>query len=108
MLPPRFTVDSAAVRFATGGTLMRRLACLVIALSLAACGGGSKSGPSLSVVCSGAGGVQLVGATSIDVLGDPQNGRPTLTYPDPVNAGKTGSISVPPLNQCRITPTAPS
>jgi hypothetical protein len=108
MMPPRFTADSVVVHVASGGTLMRRLAWLVIALPLAACGGGSKSGPSLSVVCSGAGGVQLVGAASIDVLGDPQNGRPTMTYPDPVSAGKTGSISVPPLNHCRITPTAPS
>lgn len=82
---------------------MHRLAWLVIPLSLAACGGG-KSSTTLTVTCSGAGGPQLVGATSIDVLGDVVNGRPTMNYPDPVSSGKTGSISVEPHSQCRITP----
>lgn len=86
---------------------MRRLAWLAILLSLAACGG-DKKGPSISVTCSGPGGVQLVGAASVDVQGDVVNGRPTMNYPDPANNGKTGSISVEPHTQCRITPTAPS
>jgi len=84
---------------------MHRLAWLVIPLSLAACGGG-KSTPTLSVVC--AGGTQLFGAASIDVLGDVVNGRPTMNYPDPANSGHTGSISVEPRGHCKITPQVPS
>ena len=78
---------------------------LAIALSLTGCGG-SKSAPTLTVTCTG--GVQLVGATSLDVLGDVVNGRPTINYPDPINPAKTGSIAVEPRGQCRVTPTAPS
>jgi hypothetical protein len=85
---------------------MRRLALLALPLSLAACGGGKPSVPALSVVCTG--GVQLAGATSIDVLGDDVNGRPTMQFPDPVSAGKTGTISVEPRGHCRITPQTPS
>jgi hypothetical protein len=90
-----------------GGNLMHRLAWLVIPLFLAACGG-TKSTQTLNVVCSGPGGVQLVGATSIDVLGDLVNGRPTMNYPDPANPGRTGTISVEPHNTCRITAPGPS
>jgi len=86
---------------------MHRLAWLVIPLFLAACGG-TKSTQTLNVVCSGPGGVQLVGATSIDVLGDLVNGRPTMNYPDPANPGRTGTISVEPHNTCRITAPGPS
>lgn len=85
---------------------MRRLVVLALPLAVAACGGGKSSVPALSVVCTG--GVQLAGATSIDVLGDDVNGRPTLQYPDPVNSGKTGAISVEPRGHCRITPQTPS
>jgi hypothetical protein len=80
---------------------MYRLPWLLIALSFTACGGQS-SVPKLSVTCPG--GSQLYGATSIDVLGDLVNGRPTMTFPDPVNRGKTGAISVEPGGNCRITP----
>jgi hypothetical protein len=83
---------------------MHRLAWLAILL-LAGCGGG-KSGPTLSVSCTG--GVQLVGATSIDVLGDVVNGRPTMNFPDPLNPEKTQSIAVQPRGTCRITPQEPS
>ena len=86
---------------------MRRLAWLVIPLLLAGCGG-SKTGPTLTVTCSGPGGVQLLGAASVDVQGDLANGRPTMTYPDPANPGKTGTISVEPHNNCRITSPASS
>lgn len=82
---------------------MHRLAWLLIPLSLAACGRNSGT-PTLSVICPG--GNQLFGATSIDVLGDVVNGRPTMTFPDPVNRGKTGSISVQPGADCKITPQA--
>jgi hypothetical protein len=80
---------------------MHRLVWLAIALALAGCGG-SKSAGTLTVTCTG--GVQLVGATSLDVLGDLVNGRPTLNYPDPTNPSKTGAIEVPPRGQCRVTP----
>jgi hypothetical protein len=93
------------VNFAFGGRLMHRLFWLAIPLSLAACGG-SKSAPTLTVTCTG--GIQLVGATSLDVLGDVVNGRPTMEYPDPTNPAKTGSISVDPRGHCRVTPQAPS
>lgn len=82
---------------------MYRLAWLLIPLSLAGCGGKSAA-PTLSVNCPG--GSQLFGATSIDVSGNVVNGRPTMTFPDPVNPGKTGSISVQPGADCRITAQA--
>jgi hypothetical protein len=86
---------------------MYRLAWLAIPLSLAACGG-SKTAPALSVTCDGAGGAQLNGAASIDVLGDEVNGHPTMNYPDPANPGKTGSISVAPHRHCTIRAQIPS
>jgi hypothetical protein len=80
---------------------MHRLAWLLILLPLAACGGKAPV-TTLSVTCDG--GVQLYGAASIDVQGDVVNGRPTITYPDPANPGKTGAIAVPAGGQCKITP----
>jgi hypothetical protein len=83
---------------------MHRVAWLVIPLLLAGCGGGKKAG-TLSVVCTGE--IQLLGATSIDVPGDVVNGRPILSYPDPANPEKTGTIAVEPRGNCRITPQPP-
>ena len=80
---------------------MRHLVWLTLALSLTGCGG-SKSSGTLSVTC--AGGTQLVGAASIDVLGDLANGQPSMEFPDPANPGKTGTISVQPHSHCKITP----
>jgi hypothetical protein len=80
---------------------MRRLVWSLALLSLAGCGGG-KASSTLSVTCGG--GTQLVGAASIDVLGDVDNGRPTMSFPDPANPGKTGTISVQPHDLCKITP----
>jgi len=80
---------------------MRRLAGLFIALLLAACGGGDKSSTTLTVVC--ASGTQLVGAESINVLGDLSNGRPVMEFPDPANRGRTGTISPAPHDHCKIT-----
>ena len=84
---------------------MSRLVWLVIPLSLAACGGGKSSG-TLSITCTG--GTQVIGAASIDVLGDVVNGRPTMEFPDPANSGRTGTLSVPPHDHCKVTPQAPS
>ena len=82
---------------------MYRLAWLAVPLLLTACGGGKSAG-TLTVTCAGAGGTQLYGATSIDVLGDDVNGRPTMNFPDPANPSKTDSISVEPHGRCTITP----
>ena len=82
---------------------MRRLAGLVLLLSLADCGGG-KSSTTLSVTC--AGGTQLVGAVSVDLSGDLADGRPAMTFPDPANAGQTGTITVRPHDHCKITPSS--
>jgi hypothetical protein len=104
----RLTCHPAVIVYSTrGGNLMLRLVWLIVLLMLSACGGGKSAG-TLAVVCSGPGAPQLLGATSIDVLGDVVNGRPTMNYPDPVSPGKTGSISVEPRSQCRITPQPPS
>jgi hypothetical protein len=81
---------------------MRRLACLVLLLSLADCGGGKPS-TTISVTC--AGGTQLVGAASVDVLGDVVDGHPTMSFPDPANPGQTGTITVQPHDHCKITPS---
>jgi hypothetical protein len=74
---------------------------LVLGLLLTGCGG-DKAASSLSAVC--ASGTQLIGASSIDVLGDLADGRPTMEFPDPANHGNTGSISLKPHDHCKITP----
>jgi hypothetical protein len=101
--PNRLPADT--MNFACGERLMHRLLWIAIPLALAGCGG-SKSATTLTVTCTG--GVQLVGATSVNVLGDVVNGRPTISYPDPVNPAKTGSIAVEPRGTCKVAPQAPS
>jgi hypothetical protein len=78
-----------------------QLGWLLLPIALAGCGG-DKPAATLSVTCSGSD--ALAGARSIDVLGDQVNGRTTLTFPDPVNPGKTGTLSVPPRDRCSIRP----
>ncbi len=80
---------------------MPHLRLLVFALLVSGCGGG-KSASSLSVVCTS--GTQLLGASSIDMLGDLTDGRPTMEFPDPANPGNTGTISLKPHDHCKITP----
>jgi hypothetical protein len=80
---------------------LRRSGWLILPMVLAGCGG-NKPAAALSVTCHGS--VALVGASSIDVLGDQVNGRTVLSFPDPVNAGKTGTLSVEPGDRCSITP----
>ena len=82
---------------------MRHLVWMTLVLSLAGCGGG-KPATTLSVTC--ARGTQLVGAASVDVLGDLANGLPTMNFPDPANPGQTGTISVQPHDHCKIAPTS--
>lgn len=83
--------------------LMRRwrLAWLVLPIALAGCGG-DKPKATLAVTCGGS--VTLAGARSIDLLGDLVNGRPTISFPDPANPGKTGALSIAPASRCTITP----
>jgi hypothetical protein len=75
--------------------------CTALVLLVAGCGGGKSSG-SLSITC--AGGTQLVGAASIDVLGELADGRPRIEFPDPANPGKTGVITVQPRDHCKVSP----
>ena len=82
---------------------MRRLACLILIAPLAACGG-RKEATTISVTCSD--GVRLVGAASVDVLGDLADGRPAMKYADPANAGRTGTIAIQPHQHCTVAPTA--
>jgi len=81
-----------------------RLGWVIVVLGLAGCGGGDKPAMTLSVSCGGS--LALVGARSVDVLGDPVSGHPTLTFPDPVNRGQTNTLSVPTASRCSITPVA--
>ena len=81
---------------------LRRFGWLVLPALLAGCGGGDKPATTLSVTCGGS--VALAGATSISVLGDPVNGRPTISFPDPANRGQTNTMQIPAANRCTITP----
>jgi hypothetical protein len=81
-----------------------RVGWVFVALGPAACGGGDKPAVTLSVTCGGS--LALVGARSVEVLGDPVNGHPTLSFPDPVNPGQTNTLSVPTASRCSITPVA--
>jgi hypothetical protein len=81
---------------------MHRLVWLAIPLALCGCGGKSSSN-TLSITCSGR--TALVGATSIDILGDAVDGHPTLRFPDPANPGKTGTMFVQSHDHCTIIPT---
>jgi hypothetical protein len=81
---------------------VRGAALMMLVLLLSACGG-SKPSTTLSVVCGS--GTQLVGAASIEALGELANGQPVLEFPDPANPGKTGAIAVPPHDHCKITPS---
>jgi hypothetical protein len=79
----------------------RRLSLLVLPIVLVGCGG-DKPKATLSVTCGGS--AALVGARSIDILGDLVNGRPTISFPDPANPGRTGTMSIAPASRCSIVP----
>jgi hypothetical protein len=80
---------------------VRHFVYMALILSLAGCGGGKPAG-SLSITCTG--GTQLVGAASIDVLGDLSDGLPRIEFPDPANPGKIGTITVQPHAHCKVSP----
>jgi len=48
--------------------------------------------------------MSLTGAASIDVTPGTGGGA-VLSFPDPVNRGRTGTIAVTPGNKCTIGPT---
>ena len=81
------------------------LGLLCVPVGLAGCGG-DKPAATISVTCSG--NVALVGARSIDVLGDHMNGQTVLSFPDPANRGHTGTLVVPAHDRCTINPTVGS
>jgi hypothetical protein len=81
-----------------------RMASWLLLLTLAGCGGGSKSAVKLTVTCGD--GTEVIGAMSVDVPGELANGRATLNFPDPTNPGKTGSIAIQPGKHCKIVPAA--
>ena len=101
LLRNRSGIIRASSRALAGSKLVRCLVCMTLVLSLAGCGGGKSVG-SLSITCTG--GTQLVGAASIDVLGDLSDGRPRIEFPDPANPGKTGTITVQPHDHCKVSP----
>ena len=74
---------------------------LFLPVVLAGCGG-DKPAATLSVTCGGD--IVLAGARSIDVMGDPANGRAILSFPDPANPGTTGTLAVPGHERCSIAP----
>ena len=80
----------------------RTIFALGLAGLLAACGGGS-SAPTVSVSCGGS--LALSGAQSVDVTPDAARGGTILQFPDPVNAGRTGTMPIPSGSRCTIAPT---
>ena len=77
------------------------LAVLGLPLLVSACGHSTPATATLSVSCGGT--LTLAGATSIDASGSSGSGT-VLNFPDPANAGRTGTIAVAPGQPCTITP----
>jgi hypothetical protein len=76
------------------------LALIALPAALAACGGSSKEAATINATCGD--GTSLVGVISIKV--EPVAGKGTvLSFPDPANAGKTGTIVVTEGRACTIT-----
>jgi hypothetical protein len=73
---------------------------LALSLSTAACGRGS-SASSLTVTCNGA--TALVGAKYVNVIVDQAAKSTVLSFPDPLNDDRTGTIAVD--RRCMIAPT---
>ncbi len=81
-----------------------RLGLSLSPLLVAGCGGHSDPGtPTLTVTCNGS--LSLAGAASVTVMSAPGGNGATLSFPDPVNAGQTGSLPVPAGQACTIAPT---
>ena len=78
-----------------------RLVLLGLPLLVSACGS-SAAPPALSVTCNGS--LALTGATSIDVSSNSGGSGAVLTFPDPANAGHTGTIPITAGERCSIAP----
>jgi hypothetical protein len=76
-------------------------ALLVLSGVLSACGSSTPTA-TLSVKCAGS--TTLAGATSIDVLADAGGKGTVLSFPDPANAGQTGTIPITAGNRCTVLP----
>ncbi|ABI61202.1 putative secreted protein [Granulibacter bethesdensis] len=83
------------------GALMIAAPLLV---SLSACGSDTpKAADTVSITCDS--NVVLVGATRVEMAAEPKNGTIILTYPDPVDSTRTGSLTVNRSQHCTIAPT---
>lgn len=80
-----------------------RLGLLASPLLIAGCGHSDPGTPTLSVTCNGT--LSLAGAATVTVTSAPGGNGATLGFPDPVNAGQTGSLPVPAGQACTIAPT---
>ncbi|MBE7211068.1 MAG: hypothetical protein INR65_08610 [Gluconacetobacter diazotrophicus] len=72
---------------------------LALPLLLAACGHSDPAPSTLSVSCDNS--LLLAGATSLQAIAT-EHGA-SLSYPDPVNPGHTGSLPLQPGHPCTIT-----
>ena len=100
--------DAGVLSVAEGETFMRlvRLGLLALPLLVAGCGHSGSGTPTLSVTCNG--NLALAGAATVTVTSAPGGSAAALSFPDPVNAGQTGSLPIPPGQACTVAPTAPS
>ncbi len=76
-------------------------ALMALSVALTACGS-SSSTATLSVKCAGS--TALAGAASLDVLADVPGKGAVLSFPDPANAGQTGTIPITAGNRCTVLP----
>jgi hypothetical protein len=74
---------------------------LALSIGLSACGSSAPTA-TLSVKCAGS--TALAGAASIDVLADAPGKGTMLSFPDPANAGQTGTIPITSGNRCTVVP----
>ena len=82
-----------------------RLGLSLSPLLVAGCGHSDPGTTTLTVTCNGS--LSLAGAASVTVMSAPGGNGATLSFPDPVNAGQTGSLPVPAGQACTIAPTPP-
>lgn len=84
-----------------------KLVGLGLLAGLSGCGDGSSGPGTLTISCGD--GVSVVGVERANIAA-PEPGNPaapatTVTYPDPVNTGHTGSLTLGPGQKCTIRPT---
>jgi hypothetical protein len=76
--------------------------CVLVGLAfvLAGCGHSSPGKATLSVTCDGS--LMLAGASTISAAAS--GAGTTLSFPDPVNPGQTGTLPIQPGHSCAIAP----